>query len=273
MGDTRIVAVKLPSDIYEELARRARRRGYSLVSDYVRDIILRELGYSETDLEALVRRVVDERLREAGGAGGGVSREALQKLVTQLERRLQDMINPWTAKIDSLSTRLADVIERLETLEERVSKLEEQLREQKAAAETPGPAPRVATSFHRGSHGAQPRQRRKTAIERLREQGVVFEHEVQWLRDRDAFFERLEREGAIVMELGGERVAVDPGFWENFKEKLQQLPTANDEEVKILLTQPQYELFKRLKEQGIIYFDTSSKSWKFVEDPTKGART
>jgi metal-responsive CopG/Arc/MetJ family transcriptional regulator len=41
----RIVALKLPDDVYRELERKAKRLGYSLVSDYVRDIIMRELGY------------------------------------------------------------------------------------------------------------------------------------------------------------------------------------------------------------------------------------
>ncbi|NOZ88827.1 MAG: hypothetical protein GXO15_02780 [Crenarchaeota archaeon] len=273
----RIVAVELPEDVYRELERRAQRMGYSLVADYVRSLILRDLGYegapAAADVERLVEEAVERRLRELVSAGTVEVKPvdveaALRKALAQLERRIQDMINPWTAKIDNLSSRLADVIERLEELEERVKKLEEQAH-QPAAPAAPvsgyGPAHQRVEKGHERSRG-----RRRSAIERLREQGVVFEHDVQWLRDRDAFFEKLKREGALVLELGGERVAVDPEFWRNFREKLEQLPTANDDEIKILLTDTQYELFRRLKEHGLIYFDTSKKAWRFVEEPTSG---
>ena len=34
-----------------------------------------------------------------------------------------------------------------------------------------------------------------------------------------------------------------------------------------MLTEPQYRLFRRLKESGLIYFDSTEKRWKFVEKP------
>ena len=279
----RIVAVRLPEDIYRELEAKAQRMGYSLVSEYVRALILRDLGYlretggtREADVERIVEEALERRLRQLVEKGEVrvepvELEEALRKAIAQLERRLQDMVNPWTAKIDNLSSRVADLVEKLEELEERVKRLEERVQEQRAGAGHGAPAfqharPAAAHAAH--ERGERRPARRRSAIERLREQGVVFEHEVQWLRDRDAFFERLRREGAIVLELGGERVAVDPEFWENFKEKIEQLPTANDEEIRVLLTDTQYELFRRLKEQGLIYFDTTKKAWRFVEEPT-----
>ncbi len=274
----RIVAFKLPDDLYEELERRARRLGYSLVSDYVRDLVLRELGYGGGAGGAgaspeEVRKIVQEELRKlAEEKGLRVEPVDVEKLAARLERKIQDMINPWTAKIDSLSARVAELQEKLEEIEEKLESLEKQ------AAERPQHAAysQRPSGFHGRFEAGERREyrggggRRRSAVERLREQGVVFEHDVQWLRDRDAFFEKLRREGAVILNLGGERVAVDPEFWRNFKEKLHDLPTANDDEIRVLLTREQYELFRRLKESGLIYFDASEKRWKFTEEPEQG---
>ena len=271
----RIVAFKLPDELYEELERRARRLGYSLVSDYVRDLVLRELGYGGAGGAGAspeeIRKIVQEELRKlAEEKGLRVEPVDVEKLAARLERKIQDMINPWTAKIDSLSTRVAELQEKLEEIEEKLKSLEKQ------AAERPQHAaayPQRPSGFHGRFEAGERREyrggggRRRSAVERLREQGVVFEHDVQWLRDRDAFFEKLRREGAVILNLGGERVAVDPEFWRNFKEKLHDLPTANDDEIRVLLTREQYELFRRLKESGLIYFDASEKRWKFTEEP------
>ena len=183
----------------------------------------------------------------------------------RLERRIQDMINPWTAKVDSLSSKLAELVERLEALEEKVNELEH--RREAAPPQPPIQRERGGGHGYQAVGGQERRTRRRSAIERLREQGVVFEHDAQWLRDRNAFFERLRREGALVFEIGGERVAVDPEFWERFREKLAELPTANDEEARFLLGKQHYDLFRKLKEAGVIYFDAGEKRWKFAEEP------
>jgi len=270
----RIVAFSLPDDLYEELKRRAGRRGYSLVSDYVRALVLRELGYG--DEAERIRELIREELRKLVAEGSEVKVEPvdvdklLEKLQARLERRLQDMINPWTAKIDQIQARLAELQEKIEGIEERLKGAEP--REEKATRERSGGAFQQSAAFQ-GERGERreyrPHGKRKTAIDRLREQGVVYEHDVQWLRDRDAFFEKLRREGAVIFDLGGERVAVDPTFWENFKEKLEMLPTANEEEIKLLLTSQQYELFKRLKEAGLVYFDATKRAWRLTEEEPK----
>ncbi|OWJ55664.1 hypothetical protein Pdsh_02460 [Pyrodictium delaneyi] len=266
----RIVAVKLPDNVYRELEEKAKREGFPLVSDYLRYLVMRELGLLKGEgIEALVERIVSEKLGEITADGKiEVVPPDLEKLAARLERRIQDMINPWTAKIDSLSSKLAEAIERLEALEERVKNIEEALESQRRREVALARYQPQQAVEKRGEH--YQRGRRRSAIERLREQGVVFEHDVQWLRDRDAFFERLRREGALILDIGGERVAVDRGFWENFREKIEQLPTANDDEIKLLLTDTQYALFQKLKEAGLIYFDASKRAWRFVEEPQAG---
>ena len=263
----RIVAVRVPEEVYRELERKAKRLGFSLVSDYVRSIVLRELGYTSgveprEDVERIVRDVIERRVEQLIAEGKvevkPIDMEKLvDTIVKRVERRLQDIINPWTAKIDSLSARIAEVIERIEDVEKRVEKLENQLSQLQEKERTTQP-------YYQPQ--AEKRARRRTAIERLREQGVVFEHEVQWLRDRDAFFERLKREGALVLAVGGERIAIDREFWESFREKVEMMPTANDDEIRVLLTKQQYELFKKLKEAGLVYFDATKRVWRFTED-------
>ena len=247
----RLVAFKVPEDVYRELKRRSREAGYTLVSDYVRDLLISCLRTGQPlALGQDVRRVVEELVREH------VKEVSEERIVSRIERKVQDMLNPWTAKIDSLASRIADLVEAVEALREELEKVRErvkQLEERAAAAEQP-----PATTY---------RGRRRSAIDRLKEQGIVFESDVQWLRDRDAFFERLRREGALILDIGGERVAVDRRFWENFVDKVEKLPTANDDEIRVLLTEPQYKLFQRLKERGLIYFDSREKKWKFVEKP------
>jgi hypothetical protein len=247
----KLVALKVPDEVYEELKRRSLEQGYTLVADYVRDLLLACIrGALQPGVRGLgdVRRIVEEVVRES------VRELTEDRIVARLERKLQDMLNPWTAKIDSIASRLATVIERVEAIEDKVSKLEEKLKEvEERASEHVAPPPRA---------------RRRSAIERLKEQGIVFESEVQWLRDRDAFFERLRREGALILNIGGERVAVDKQFWSNFVDKVEKLPTPNDDEVRVLLTEPQYRLFRKLKEAGLVYFDSSEKRWKFVEKPS-----
>jgi Mg2+ and Co2+ transporter CorA len=268
----RIVAFSVPDDVFEELKRRAERKGYALVADYVRSVVLRELGYGE-EAEKL-REIVREELRRLVGEKGEVHVEAVdveglvEKLQKRLERRLQDLVNPWTAKIDSIQARLAELQEKLEAVEAKLKEIEEQAKKEAPATPPPPRYPSAGFQERRGGfEHREHRPRRRSAIDRLREQGVVYEHDVQWLRDRDAFFEKLRREGAIILNLGGERVAVDPEFWRSFKEKIEALPSANDEEIKILLTSQQYDLFRRLKEAGLIYFDATKKAWRFTENP------
>ena len=267
----RLVAIKIPDDIYRELERRAKEAGYTLVSDYIRDIVLRELGRAGISLRGIeerltrleegeltprlyerileiVKSALAESVEKTLTVGGTIEtkEDTTDKIVQRIERKVMDIINPFTAKVDSIASKLADLIERVEVLEERVEKLEEELRKAKEQV--------VQKPHHR-----------RTAIDRLREQGVVFESELRWLRDRSAFFERLRREGAIIFDVKGERVAIHPSFWSKFKDKVEKLPTAIDDEVRVLLRDTEYKLFSKLREAGLVYYDSSKKAWKFVQ--------
>lgn len=268
----RLVAIKIPDDVYKELERRAKEAGYTLVSDYVRDIILRELGRAGISLRGLeerltrleegeltprlyerileiVKSALAESVERTLTVGGTIEikEDITDKIIQRIERKVMDIINPFTAKVDSIASKLADLVERIEVLEERVGKLEEEFKRAKEQA--------IQKPHHR-----------RTAIDRLKEQGVVFESELRWLRDRDAFFERLRREGAIILDVKGERVAVYPSFWSKFKDKVEKLPTAIDDEIRVLLRDTEYKLFSKLREAGLVYYDASKKAWKFVQE-------
>ncbi len=265
----KVILLKIPEELYKEIAERAKNEGYVLVKDYILSLILRELGRSplpplknlEKRLEMLERgelppavydriwKMIETAIKERSIEGMSVSelKEMLEKwlrsVMNRIERRVQDMINPFTAKVDDISRRLTDIYERVEGLELKIKNLENQV-----------------TSL-------QAREvRRKTGLERLREQGVVFESELTGLRNRDAFFRYLEREGAKVLKLPHERVAIDPTFWSTFISKLSRLSTTNEEEISKKLTKQEHKLFIKLKEAALLYYDPMEARWKLVEE-------
>ncbi len=265
----KLIVVRIPEEVYKELEERAKRLGYQLVSDYVRSIIMKELGKAKPplieELESRLSKLEEgeippklyERIWKIALSAIEESPQTtltvdelkpvlekwLDTLMSRIERRVQDLVNPYTAKIDEVYRRLAEIQEKLEEIEEKTKQLEEKIKEYK------------------------PRQveKRKTGIERLREQGVVFESELYRLRNRDAFFEYLARSGAKIIEAKNERIALDPEFWEKFTHKLSEITTSNEDEIKILLTKQEHKLFEKLKESGLLYYDSKSRKWKLVE--------
>ncbi len=235
----RIIVFKLPEDAYRALVERARAEGYSLVSDYVRAVILRELGLGDyvSRIERLEKRL--ESLEKTGGAD-------FEKIRKRVERIVTDMVNPVTADIQRVRQQVAELVERVEKIEEKIKELEE-------AKAKPAPAPQ--------------RYKKRSGLDRLREQGVLFESDLTRLRDRDSFFAYLRRGGAIVIETSSERIAVDPEYWENFIAKLERIRTNNDDRIREMLTPTEYRLFRELKESGLLYYDSSEKAWRLVERP------
>ncbi|NPA05748.1 MAG: hypothetical protein GXO09_06625 [Crenarchaeota archaeon] len=268
----RIVAVKLPDDVYRELEKRAREEGFVLVSDYVKEIIMRELGKGGVSLRGVEERlsrleegvlptklyeriveIVRSAFAELLQSGSEPTSIDEAKIMSRIERRVQDLVNPFTAKVDALASRIANLVEKLEDVEERLSRLEEEVKELRKAAKE---------HAERG----YPRRHRMSAIERLKKEGVVFESELGWLRNKTAFFDRLRREGAKVIEAGGERIAVDPEFWQAFVEKLSSIKTSSVDEIKTMLNDKEFRLFMRLREDGLIYFDSTTGAWRLLKE-------
>ncbi len=237
----RIIMVKLSEEEYKRLAEKSKEEGYALLSDYLRTLILRSLG-----------------VESPGEAAKPAVEQFEKKLLGRLERKLQDIVNPWTQRIEKLSQQISVLYEQLDELRERINTLEKEVRELKESPRATSYMPHTGyrrTGFERGE------RRRRSAIERLKEQGVVFESDVRWLKDRTAFFEKLKREGAIVVNASGERIAVDREFWIRFLEKLEEIRTSDEEEVRGRLDEQEYRLFSQLRKAGVVFYDAKDGKW------------
>ena len=191
------LTLKLTEEEYKELEERARAEGYTLVADYVRTTILGGRGEKNVDLS-----------------------EVTNTIAQRLERKLQDVLNPFTGKIDDLAKRVS-------ALEEKVSGAEEQ-RPQKPQSE---PKPQQQKQ----------EEQRRTAIDILKQQGVMFESELR-LRNPDAFFSKLDREGAKIITTDNERIAIDQDFLRSFKEKLATIDSDDMELAQKKLRPTEYKL-------------------------------
>lgn len=232
-GKERVLFFKIPEEVYIALKERSKAEGYRLVTDYIKAIIMKELGLVastsridelEEKLSMLEKKIVDQ-----------------SKIEQRVLRKLTDLINPFTAKINELALKYSEIVEKIDVLEEKMKTIEEKIEKTIVRHEA----------------------RRKTGLERLKEQGILFESDLQRLRDKDSFFHYLERGGAKIIEVVGERIAVDKDFWERFKKKLfEEITTSSEEHIKMYMSKLEYKLFEKLRESGLIYFDSTEKKWK-----------
>ena len=154
--------------------------------------------------------------------------------------------------IDEIRKKVAELEERLSKLEVYLGKLQPSI---------PSSIPQV----NLGNMHDRRRRGKTKAIDILRDEKVMYEVDIAGrIRDRDAFFGRLRRDGAVVVETAKQRIAVDPGFWEEFKRKLEEADTTNDEVLKEQLGEDGLKLLKVLREEGAVYFDGVERKWKFI---------
>lgn len=167
--------------------------------------------------------------------------QVIEKIKPKIIRIVQDETSEYLVMINEIRGKIAQLQEKIEDLVVEIGNLKKQLEEQITKSRT---------------------MTRKTGIERLREEKVVFESNLPPRLRKDRFFNYLEREGAIVLHLSRERIAIDPGYWEDFKNRLFGEINTNDEEViKKILGNIGYELFLKLKEESLIYYDPKQKKW------------
>ena len=249
----------LPEDLVKKIEEEAKSQGFESVSDYLLHII--QLKISLSDLVDRVERIergeLTPGLRNAitsliksVGTGEVSVEDLVNKVLLRVERKVFDLINPYTSKIDDLGRRIADLVERIEGLESRFSSLEQQLTQlQRVSAEVREVKERP----------------KKSAIEILKEQKVIFESDlIKKIRNRDMFFNRLERDGAVIIQASGERIAVDPDFWTGFVRKVESIKSRSETEVKTRLSKVEYRLFSKLKESALIYYNAVKGSWELI---------
>ncbi|HID72499.1 TPA: hypothetical protein EYP38_01040 [Candidatus Micrarchaeota archaeon] len=258
--------IVLPNELLRKLEVEAKRRGFKSVNDYIVHI-LSEAIKEEKELTYLFLRELMERIKriEKGNFTEDfiksvkniiksvkeekviLSEELINRAAIRVERKIFDIINPYTSKIDGLNRKIAEVIERFETLENKVNTLEQQLAEmQKVSAEVK-------------------EKPRKSAIEILKEQKTIFESEIMGkIRNRDLFFNRLERDGAKIIQTKSERIAVDPDFWNYFVNKVRNLKARSVDELRRKLPKVEYKLFNRLKESALLYYNAVKNRWEII---------
>jgi predicted CopG family antitoxin len=120
-----------------------------------------------------------------------------------------------------------------------------------------------------GKEGSETNDKKvkKTAIDIIKERGFLVESKMN-LRNADAFFGKLEREGVKIIETGNDgRVAIDNKFYEKFWEELSKIEYADEKKVLEILNKADKrftEIFKILRSNAVIYFDANEKKWKEV---------
>ncbi|OYT49666.1 MAG: hypothetical protein B6U73_05055 [Desulfurococcales archaeon ex4484_204] len=195
----------------------------------------------------------EEKVKELQARAATISREDMARL----HRSIMDLLNPYTAKLDNMARKLATVIELLESVAERLSVLDSVASELKQLRASMGPQQVGRPTPREGRERV-----RRHAVDILREQKVMFESDIaSKIKNRDAFFERLRRDGAVVLELVDERVAVDPSFWAEFKSRLTSLRTNSEGEVAKALGKEGLALLKALMKSAQAYFDVTRKEW------------
>ncbi|WP_434731532.1 CopG family transcriptional regulator [Thermogladius sp. KZ2Tp1] len=188
-----------------------------------------------------VVKLIKERVE--GAEKGGLE----DSVKARVARIVQDELNKQLQVIESLRRQVAELYERVDYLTSVVEEIKSR------AAEV----------------SEQRRERRKTGIERLREEKVVFESGLPKKLNRDAFFNYLRREGAVVIETSKERIAVDPDFWEDFKTKLfEKAATSDEDELRKALGDKGFMLFTKLRDDNQVIYDPVTKKWKNLVNVT-----
>ncbi|AFH43239.1 hypothetical protein [Fervidicoccus fontis] len=234
-----MLCFSLTEEQYKKLQNLANSMGYSDVGEFVKQNIF-NLQPSKLPLTQQEVKTAQEKIQ--------LERDQFQNLI----RTIQDLINPFTAKIDELTRSFAELKEEMERIESKISEVEtrKELPKQKFQAKE-----------------TQSQKVKPKAIERLKSEGVVFQKDLSWLNTPRAFFERLRKDGAVVMTLGNEYVAIDRTFWEDFKNELSKINERNADKVSKMLSEKMAILFKRLLEEGKVMY-VENEGWVVEEEGT-----
>ncbi len=232
-----------------------------------------KIALSDDDAKRILSYYPTKRLDEAvkdilfNALRGEAKCEALEKeiadlnlVVSNLKRIVivaGDTINSYSQMLSDLRSRVSEVIGMIQELNSKVKELEGKLEavgKESGTKAAPKPEAREARP--------ERRERRASAIEILKKQRVMFESDLaSKIRNRDAFFERLRKDGALVLELADQRIAVDPEYWEEFLDKLSQLNTNSEKKLEQELGPVGHELLKALSKNALVYFDATKRKW------------
>jgi hypothetical protein len=230
------IILNIPEDLYKAILERASREGYKDPYEYLLRLIVSALSSQGLDLGRYIEDLV-------------------AKYTSRSERKLSDILNAYTSKIEELASKIASLYEDFEEIKSKIQEIEGKLQEMERAGERETPVERQAQQA-----------RKATAIEILKQQKVFYESSIYGkIKNRDKFFQKLEREGAIIINTERERIAIDKDFWEGFTSKISRIRGDSEEAIRSVMSdRKELELFERLKESANLIYDATEKRWKLV---------
>lgn len=146
---------------------------------------------------------------------------------------------------------MADIIERLDALEEHVKHVKTEGRWGKGRRESKY---RIVVSKSEG--------RRRSALDIMHEQGILFESDLKSIRNKDQFIEYLRKNGVIVLEGSKERVMITKEYLNIFLSELRKCRGPGDAEEK-LKNEKISRLYRFLRDSGLLTYDSKS-GWSLL---------
>ncbi len=233
------------------------------IPDDIMDKLLKK--YPGENLEGALKKLLEEELEGKGSEAEMIEKEilSLQSIANNLQRVVMaagDTLNSYSQMLSDMRLRLAEIWEFLKEVNERISRLESMLQapsKPQEVVQVQQQRPEAREIRHERS-----RERRSSAIEILKKQRIMFESDLaSKIRNRDAFFERLRKDGALVLTLSDQRIAIDPEYWREFLSTLEALRTNAEKELKEALGHQGYQLLMALSKSALAYFDATKKKW------------
>jgi len=157
----------------------------------------------------------------------------------------RDDLSTVLEKLTRIEGLLADVLEKLESLEERLPKQVEQRKEGRSEE-------RGGKVFIKG------REEKKSALDIMKDQGILFESDLRSVANKDRFFGYLSRHGVIVVEGTRERVAVTEEFLKSFKNELEKCGNPGEAEERLKGSFKRF--YELLRASGYLLHDVK-KGW------------
>ena len=235
-----------------------------LSEDIAKKILSRYPGYSiEEALNVLIQEAIGQGLAKETKEAKMIEEEIsnLNSVVNSLRRIVVsagDTLNSYSQVLNEIRTRVSDLISIVQSLSDQISGLQPLIKMIKEHAEV-GASPRYEA---REIPHERAKERRASAIEILKKQKVMFEEDLaSKIRNRDAFFERLRKDGALVITSQNQRIAIDPEYWHEFLKNLERLNTNSEAKLKEELGSVGHELLKELSKSALAYFDATKKKW------------
>ncbi len=231
--------LRLNDDEYKLLEEEARKEGFPLLADYVKYVLF------SSPLK-----------------GDSIN-------VQRIERRVQDMINPFTQQVDEMKRKVAEVVERMNEIEEMLkSPVGREASPPKYRREEVESQSDLKQEKNPQEPRAQPQK--LTVADLLKKRKVLYEQEMTKIRDIEAFFGKIRSTGiaTIIPTANKGRIAIELEFLDSLVKKLSEISISDPEVASSKLDETERKLFKTLVDVGLIYYDNDKKHWVMINGKT-----